>query len=407
MPDESVVQQLLFAEELVGLGGVVGRPRSTWRDRASVAVRPVLTSRFAGGVGTGWLRTVSNGMPFVTAPSPLLDPLCLAALNTSMPFAHLHKSHHRRLAFVKFYLLGCWPAPSGCFTHAHVMIIYIRGFPKCKPITSSMASCARQTPPHRVLSHPLGLLHSHSHSDNLHQGLPKVQNNHQVSGILRSSNSTSSGIGPPTVAPRLIGSAFATLPATPRSAPIIERHSARSIASLQPRKCGPDMYTSSSAAAPASSPEWKSTAARSRRSAPDAAPPADASSMSTSRSHAARQRRMSPAPGLVHTPRSSRQLATCETAASCADISWAEAAVAAGPAVLVRVHARVPWQRPVRALQVAQQLGERVASDSVERYTHLPVVSPAAANAAAGAAAAATVAPGSAVAAVRGGGRLQ
>eukprot|EP00955_Chlamydomonas_euryale_P038129 351002-Chlamydomonas_euryale.AAC.23 len=34
MPDEPVVKQLLFAEGLVGLGGVVGRPRSTWRNRA-------------------------------------------------------------------------------------------------------------------------------------------------------------------------------------------------------------------------------------------------------------------------------------------------------------------------------------------------------------------------------------
>eukprot|EP00955_Chlamydomonas_euryale_P007579 80333-Chlamydomonas_euryale.AAC.1 len=39
-----------------------------------------------GGVGMGWLRTVRNGVTFVTAPSPLLDPLCLAALNTGIPF---------------------------------------------------------------------------------------------------------------------------------------------------------------------------------------------------------------------------------------------------------------------------------------------------------------------------------
>eukprot|EP00955_Chlamydomonas_euryale_P059976 357557-Chlamydomonas_euryale.AAC.5 len=67
MPDESVVKQLLFAEGLVGLGGVVGRPRSTWRDRAVAALRPVLT-------------------PQLAAPGPLLDPRCLAALNTVIPF---------------------------------------------------------------------------------------------------------------------------------------------------------------------------------------------------------------------------------------------------------------------------------------------------------------------------------
>eukprot|EP00955_Chlamydomonas_euryale_P093568 364792-Chlamydomonas_euryale.AAC.15 len=57
------------------------------------ALRPVLTSRTGSptpgwhvGVGMGWLRTVRNGVPFVTAPSPLLDPLCLAALDTGIPF---------------------------------------------------------------------------------------------------------------------------------------------------------------------------------------------------------------------------------------------------------------------------------------------------------------------------------
>eukprot|EP00955_Chlamydomonas_euryale_P042608 352371-Chlamydomonas_euryale.AAC.4 len=34
----------------------------------------------------GWLRTMRNGVPFVTAPYPLLDPLCLAALNTGISF---------------------------------------------------------------------------------------------------------------------------------------------------------------------------------------------------------------------------------------------------------------------------------------------------------------------------------
>eukprot|EP00955_Chlamydomonas_euryale_P078297 363127-Chlamydomonas_euryale.AAC.8 len=51
MPYESVVKQLLFAEGLVGLGGGVGRPCSTWRDRALAALRLVLTPRLAGW---GW-----------------------------------------------------------------------------------------------------------------------------------------------------------------------------------------------------------------------------------------------------------------------------------------------------------------------------------------------------------------
>eukprot|EP00955_Chlamydomonas_euryale_P007345 77848-Chlamydomonas_euryale.AAC.1 len=51
MPDGSVVKQLFFAEGLAGLGSMVGRPRSKWRDRASADLRPVLTSRLAGW---GW-----------------------------------------------------------------------------------------------------------------------------------------------------------------------------------------------------------------------------------------------------------------------------------------------------------------------------------------------------------------
>eukprot|EP00955_Chlamydomonas_euryale_P114514 366281-Chlamydomonas_euryale.AAC.13 len=39
-----------------------------------------------GGVGVRGLRTELSGMPFQAAPSPLLDPLCLAALNTGVPF---------------------------------------------------------------------------------------------------------------------------------------------------------------------------------------------------------------------------------------------------------------------------------------------------------------------------------
>eukprot|EP00955_Chlamydomonas_euryale_P015914 170242-Chlamydomonas_euryale.AAC.7 len=51
MPAGSVVKQLLFAEGLVGVSGVVGRPCSTWRHRAVAALDPVLASRLAGW---GW-----------------------------------------------------------------------------------------------------------------------------------------------------------------------------------------------------------------------------------------------------------------------------------------------------------------------------------------------------------------
>eukprot|EP00955_Chlamydomonas_euryale_P071574 361114-Chlamydomonas_euryale.AAC.4 len=38
-----------------------------------------------GGVDMAWLRTMRNGVPFVTALSSLLDPLFLAMLNTGIP----------------------------------------------------------------------------------------------------------------------------------------------------------------------------------------------------------------------------------------------------------------------------------------------------------------------------------
>eukprot|EP00955_Chlamydomonas_euryale_P022966 242415-Chlamydomonas_euryale.AAC.3 len=58
MPDESVVKQLLFAERLVGLGGVIiSRPRSTWWERALAALRPILTSWLAGW---GWYGATQN-----------------------------------------------------------------------------------------------------------------------------------------------------------------------------------------------------------------------------------------------------------------------------------------------------------------------------------------------------------
>eukprot|EP00955_Chlamydomonas_euryale_P073669 361808-Chlamydomonas_euryale.AAC.21 len=50
------------------------------------ALRLILMLRLTGWGCMGWLRNVCNGVPFVTAPSPLLDPLCLAALHTGIPF---------------------------------------------------------------------------------------------------------------------------------------------------------------------------------------------------------------------------------------------------------------------------------------------------------------------------------
>eukprot|EP00955_Chlamydomonas_euryale_P096672 365026-Chlamydomonas_euryale.AAC.11 len=81
MPDESEVKQLLFAEGLLALGGVVGKLRVKWQDRALAALRPVFTSRLAG--------TTCNGAPFVTVPCRLLDPFCHATLNTDIPFMGL------------------------------------------------------------------------------------------------------------------------------------------------------------------------------------------------------------------------------------------------------------------------------------------------------------------------------
>eukprot|EP00955_Chlamydomonas_euryale_P080474 363428-Chlamydomonas_euryale.AAC.5 len=88
MPDESVVKQLLFAEKLVGLGGLFGRPRAP---RGGIGPWQQLCAWFSWPgwgcvVGMGWLRTVHSGVPFVTASSLLFDPRCIAALNTGKPF---------------------------------------------------------------------------------------------------------------------------------------------------------------------------------------------------------------------------------------------------------------------------------------------------------------------------------
>eukprot|EP00955_Chlamydomonas_euryale_P083338 363841-Chlamydomonas_euryale.AAC.10 len=77
MPDESMVKQLLFPEGLVGLEGMVGRPRSTCRDRALTALRPVLTSRLVGwgwyGVAqhrTQWRTLCDSVLPAAESPLP-------------------------------------------------------------------------------------------------------------------------------------------------------------------------------------------------------------------------------------------------------------------------------------------------------------------------------------------------
>jgi len=57
VPDGPVFKQLLFAEGLVGLGGVVGRPRSRCQDRAVPARSPVLTSQLAL---CGWYGVAQN-----------------------------------------------------------------------------------------------------------------------------------------------------------------------------------------------------------------------------------------------------------------------------------------------------------------------------------------------------------
>eukprot|EP00955_Chlamydomonas_euryale_P038273 351055-Chlamydomonas_euryale.AAC.7 len=59
---------------------------STCVNNHARGLRPVLTSPLAEW---GWyeeLSTVRSGLSFVTAPSPLLNLICLAALNTGIPF---------------------------------------------------------------------------------------------------------------------------------------------------------------------------------------------------------------------------------------------------------------------------------------------------------------------------------
>eukprot|EP00955_Chlamydomonas_euryale_P079941 363361-Chlamydomonas_euryale.AAC.6 len=53
LPCGSLVKQLLLAEGLVGLGGVVGRPFSYWQHRAFAALSPALSPPFAG-LGLVW-----------------------------------------------------------------------------------------------------------------------------------------------------------------------------------------------------------------------------------------------------------------------------------------------------------------------------------------------------------------
>eukprot|EP00955_Chlamydomonas_euryale_P056552 356460-Chlamydomonas_euryale.AAC.9 len=74
VPDESVGKQLLFSERRVGLGGMVGRPRPTWRNRALAALRLAITSRLARGGGgyvaqdhAQWHSFCDSTQPYPTA----------------------------------------------------------------------------------------------------------------------------------------------------------------------------------------------------------------------------------------------------------------------------------------------------------------------------------------------------
>eukprot|EP00955_Chlamydomonas_euryale_P050864 354687-Chlamydomonas_euryale.AAC.2 len=69
MPDGSLVKQQFFVEGMVGPGGVVGRPRSRWRDRAVAALRTDLVS--VGEVGLVWGDPRWDGD--VAALSPVLS----------------------------------------------------------------------------------------------------------------------------------------------------------------------------------------------------------------------------------------------------------------------------------------------------------------------------------------------
>eukprot|EP00955_Chlamydomonas_euryale_P074745 362120-Chlamydomonas_euryale.AAC.6 len=74
--DGSVVKQLLFAEGLVGLGGAIGRPRSTWCGRALAALHPVLTS---------------HGVPHVEQPVSGVQSEGYACAYTGIPFMGPHR----------------------------------------------------------------------------------------------------------------------------------------------------------------------------------------------------------------------------------------------------------------------------------------------------------------------------
>eukprot|EP00955_Chlamydomonas_euryale_P078298 363127-Chlamydomonas_euryale.AAC.9 len=57
MPGGSVIKQLSFAEGLVGLGQVVGRPLWTWLYMPVAALSPVLTFWLAGW---GWYEVAQD-----------------------------------------------------------------------------------------------------------------------------------------------------------------------------------------------------------------------------------------------------------------------------------------------------------------------------------------------------------
>eukprot|EP00955_Chlamydomonas_euryale_P077587 362977-Chlamydomonas_euryale.AAC.2 len=65
MPGDSVLKQLLFAE-----GGVVGRPRSTWRNRDLAALPLVLASWLAGWGWYGVAQDRAQWRPLCDSAQP-------------------------------------------------------------------------------------------------------------------------------------------------------------------------------------------------------------------------------------------------------------------------------------------------------------------------------------------------
>eukprot|EP00955_Chlamydomonas_euryale_P064949 359116-Chlamydomonas_euryale.AAC.6 len=75
MPGESVVKQLLFAKGLAAQGGMVGRPRSTWRDGLRLCARMSHPGWWKGGYGVAqdhaqWYALCDSAQPAASSPLP-------------------------------------------------------------------------------------------------------------------------------------------------------------------------------------------------------------------------------------------------------------------------------------------------------------------------------------------------